>query len=549
MQTHTSIQDFYPILYCDPINEATNIILIQNVVQFWKQYKDLWFSHSPMSAFPTVTTLYKNEHTINLSLLLQYDQILRHPHPYITISDTTRNLSYKFASAMALKMIHSSDFSSKATWEKVFVLLAIRHNSNITLKRFVLKKVYDELNEDPTNSLLLRFLRATIWDIHTFEQATNGYASHTPSYAFKNTMNISSFNHIVVPPQINPQYDSHASFGIFLDAFNDALKYVFSPPHVKSHPTIAVSISGGVDSMVASYIMKQICDINKQNLILLHICYGNRDCCDDEIKMLTWWAHKLQVPLYIQTIDDIRRGRNSNFRELYEDITRKIRFSFYRYFNCPVILGHNLDDCHENMFSNLSKSIHFNNLFGMSTVGKEVGVVIIRPMLHIAKTQIINFADHNNIPHLQDSTPKWSRRGKTRDTLIPSIMDFDKHIIRGLHRYVQYTSMLADQWKTSLNKWISESLQQQHSIDNKHSLGIIMPRDSFFEYNYTNCEFWNQLWFQSNLRKRPSNKSILNLIRIIQRKCDATVVLNSSYRALIRTDTITIEQYSSMKNI
>ena len=64
---------------------------------------------------------------------------------------------------MAFKIIHSEYYDFMEIWQKVFTLLAIRHNNSIKLKTFVLKKVYELLKITPTNSLLLRFLQATIY--------------------------------------------------------------------------------------------------------------------------------------------------------------------------------------------------------------------------------------------------------------------------------------------------------------------------------------------------------------------------------------------------
>ena len=82
--------------------------------------------------------------------------------------------------------------------------------------------------------------------------------------------------------------------------------------------------------------------------------YNNRECCIDEVEMLKQWATYLNVELYVRNINEIQRNRNSRFRTMYEDVTRRIRFSFYRA-KCPILLGHNRDDTFENMFSNLQK--------------------------------------------------------------------------------------------------------------------------------------------------------------------------------------------------
>jgi len=532
MADYTNLQEFYPIIHGDIKNEGIIINLIFNIEEFWESNKDFWFSHKPIDELPLISTMYEDCSSINMSLILHYDQIYRHPCDRIT--DNNKQIAFRFASSLALKMIHQSSYESLETWKKVFILLAIRHNKNVALKYFVLKKIYNELETKPTNSLLLRFLKATIWDIHHFKQSTYGYN-------IENNIEIehSIFSQILVKPSLHKQISSY-NHSLKLKQFMDIFKKTLEP--IKE-PKIAVSISGGVDSMVASYVMKQLCDKQKIQLVLIHICYNNRKCCDEEIKMLIWWSNKLDVPLYVRKIDEIKRNRNASFRQVYEDITRRIRFSFYEYFNCPIILGHNQDDCYENVFSNLSKGIHFDNLFGMKSIGYESNITIVRPMLSVSKNEIVDFANGFNIPYLEDSTPDWSKRGMMRDTLIPNINSFDKNIMKGLDSFVKYTTMLSEQWKESFINWIDLYVNIMNSNDatGKETSTIKIPRDKYFKSNYTNIEFWIQLWFHKNIPTRPSNKSFTNLIKCIEGNKIIRLTLNKSYNAIVNETHITIQ--------
>ena len=58
-----------------------------------------------------------------------------------------------------------------------------------------------------------------------------------------------------------------------------------------------------------------------------------------------------------------------NDRDIYEDITKKIRFDMYKKIcekhNCVIALGHNKDDCIENIFANIAKQQKMIILKGM----------------------------------------------------------------------------------------------------------------------------------------------------------------------------------------
>jgi len=90
--------------------------------------------------------------------------------------------------------------------------------------------------------------------------------------------------------------------------------------------------------------------------------------------------------------------------------------------NTYVLLGHNKDDCFENIITNITNKNNYENLSGMEILKTIDGINFWRPMLNIKKADIINYANFNNIPYLFDSTPSWSVRGKIRDNLKPVLL-------------------------------------------------------------------------------------------------------------------------------
>ena len=116
------------------------------------------------------------------------------------------------------------------------------------------------------------------------------------------------------------------------------------------------------------------------------------------------WTKLLGIEHYIKNITELSRNRSTD-RDIYEKITKKLRFDMYKRFGNPVVLGHNQDDCLENIINNIKKSRSYNNLNGMSEFSEEDGCILVRPMLQIKKTEIKEFAQTYHIPHLPNSTP------------------------------------------------------------------------------------------------------------------------------------------------
>lgn len=286
--------------------------------------------------------------------------------------------------------------------------------------------------------------------------------------------------------------------------------------NILEHKKLAISISGGVDSMVLSFIIRLICYKLNIKMICIHICYGNRN--NDEIKyekyLLQEWCRFLDCKLYVREIDEIKRKKESSYREVYEKITRIIRFSFYSYFDCPILLGHNKDDCYENVFSNLGKQIHFDNLYGMKFETIESNIQIIRPMININKKEIYDFSQEYFIPYLRDSTPPWSKRGKTRDILIPAIEQVDNNILKGIDKYISKYQKLEQFWNKYFTKWLNNEVSVL--IGNKNKREILININEFLIENYDDLQFWIKIWFELKLEGRPSNKSFTNLIFVLK---------------------------------
>lgn len=274
--------------------------------------------------------------------------------------------------------------------------------------------------------------------------------------------------------------------------------------------TFAISISGGVDSMLLSYFASIYAKKHQKSMKLIHINYGNRDTCDEEVEFLKEWSNKIDADLNVKQMT-IVRNRNSKERKYYEETTKNIRFDTYRQLQCPILLGHNKDDCYENVFTNLSKKIHFENLFGMSEISTENGVTIIRPFLEISKIDIINQAHDIGIPYLEDSTPAWSQRGKMRDSLIPQIQEFNGNILSGLNEFIKHSKFLEEQWEINFKSW------RETVIENKEDRTVTIDQENnFYKINVEQINFWVKLWFTLGENSRPSNKCFQQLINKIK---------------------------------
>jgi tRNA(Ile)-lysidine synthetase-like protein len=178
---------------------------------------------------------------------------------------------------------------------------------------------------------------------------------------------------------------------------------------VPNEGPVAVSLSGGVDSMVLLSLLKY----KGVNVKAVHIIYGNRPESEHEYRLLAEFCSRLGVPLVMYRIQWLRRGECD--RQFYEDMTRELRFMVYRAIGCPIVLGHIKDDVVENIWTNIAHCHHLGNLKKMEAEEVQLGVRLLRPFLGVEKTDIYRVSGLVGIPYFKNTTPSWSNRGKFRE--------------------------------------------------------------------------------------------------------------------------------------
>lgn len=302
---------------------------------------------------------------------------------------------------------------------------------------------------------------------------------------------------------------------ILLD--DDIIKHVINYnynllPDGKSNKLI-VSLSGGVDSMVLITILKR----SEFNVVALHINYNNRDESTLEEEFLQNWCSFNNIKLYVKSIQGMKRQDGTLKRSQYEKETRIIRYDFYKEIlkkedaDC-ILLAHHKDDIIENIFANLCRGRTILDLAAMSDYADINDVKIIRPMLKFYKSVIFEFAHKYQIPYFKDTTPKWSVRGKYRNTIFPALKDTFSETIK---------DNLLNLNKQS-NDW-NELIQEKIIIPfikeiRWNPCGCVFNCENYKNYNIS---FWNEIFqkiFYHYGKCRPSKRGITSFMQNIQTK-------------------------------
>eukprot|EP01090_Pellita_catalonica_P023245 TRINITY_DN9443_c0_g1_i1.p1 TRINITY_DN9443_c0_g1~~TRINITY_DN9443_c0_g1_i1.p1 ORF type:complete len:645 (-),score=77.44 TRINITY_DN9443_c0_g1_i1:45-1979(-) len=289
--------------------------------------------------------------------------------------------------------------------------------------------------------------------------------------------------------------------------------------------TLAISLSGGVDSMVIARILVALRDANPQyakiHIVGIHINYNNRPESDREAQFVEGWCSRHGIDFIQTKITEFTRGVTK--REIYECETKKIRFGMYKkvltdYNNClGIIFGHHMGDKRENVLTNVFTKNSSLAITGMKVISMGImNVPIWRPLLKFDKPEIFKFAHQFGVPYFLDTTPKWSNRGRMRNELIPLLTTvFGENVLADVIR----SGKEFDRTQELVTKHILKKFLQEKVICGKVGLWFALDAQTLAFPRLLWREIFKVLFHAmgfGDVRK----KALDNFVRLIQRKRD-----------------------------
>lgn len=466
-------------------------------IRDWLSHQEWWF-HPQHSYDETITAKYgdllEEPITNTLACLVVHDQVARHKYrgqPDIVHKHLEIALS-----------IHSKiDPNKLNSLEWVFYALPIRHSKDTPNIFKIIQEAWVRIKKETNPKyiiVLIHFLKAS-YSRCDMEQ-DRLIEENQPDHCITNLKTFIEYSDILhycpVHQYPNPTHRLYQLFEKFI--IHHTVKEVI------------LSVSGGVDSQVCSYILSRLQQKYGFGLVAVYINYNNRTI--KEYQFVKDWCNFIEVPLYVRHITEIKRKPCMEYglRAIYEEYTRQVRYNTYKAVwnklqfttDVPkVLLGHNQDDTFENILTNLSNKSHYDNLRGMTEIQVVDDIMFYRPMLDIPKEHIYQYANDIGIPYLQDSTPSWSQRGQIRDKVRPTLETWDEQFVPSMFQLSKRLSEY-ELFVTEVVKHVVQQSSNQYTIPDT-------------ELYYTHL-FWETLF--KKLEINCSYKSLQNLIEALHTK-------------------------------
>ena len=221
--------------------------------------------------------------------------------------------------------------------------------------------------------------------------------------------------------------------------------------------SILLAYSGGPDSSALLYMLKKYCDENGAKLCLAHVDHLIRENEHQrDLDFCKKTAEKLGVEIYIETVDVPKIAKETG--ESLELCARRLRYEFFAKImaekNIRILAtAHNADDNLETVIFNIVRGSGTKGASGIPEKREFAGGYIVRPILGMTKSEVLDYCRENRIEYVVDCTnavPDCSRN-KIRLEILPKLREINSEAAKNAKRFCdslradeEYISSLAD---------------------------------------------------------------------------------------------------------
>ncbi|WP_143962285.1 tRNA lysidine(34) synthetase TilS [Litoribacter populi] len=238
-----------------------------------------------------------------------------------------------------------------------------------------------------------------------------------------------------------------------------------------SNKTYLVAISGGLDSVVLTYLM-QLAQIK---FILAHCNFGLRgNESDSDEQFVRGFADNLGKEIHVIRFETKEYASEKGVST--QMAARELR---YAWFNVLVeeqnlagtVAAHHLDDQVETIMLNLLRGTGIEGLYGMAEVKGE----LIRPLLPFTKQQLLSFAQQEGLTWREDSSNLESdyKRNFLRNKVLPLLTQDDPSAMEVLIRSFGRVKDTGKAYFHFQEAWLKEHLEKEGAFQKLPILDLL----------------------------------------------------------------------------
>lgn len=208
---------------------------------------------------------------------------------------------------------------------------------------------------------------------------------------------------------------------------------------------VLLAVSGGVDSMVLLALFEQLPVAERPFFGVVHVNHQLRVASQEEEVFLESYCQQAGIPFYVKRWDD--RSEVGNL----ENQARDSRYDFFleicdrEGYDC-VVTAHHADDQAETILMKVTKGTQLQNMVGIRPTSYRNGLVIHRPLLAFSKSQLLAWAEAQQVPYSEDESNQSHDyfRNRMRHLIIPQFKMENANFLKHIHNLVKQITYAND---------------------------------------------------------------------------------------------------------
>ena len=209
---------------------------------------------------------------------------------------------------------------------------------------------------------------------------------------------------------------------------------------IEESDSLLLAISGGIDSMVMLDIIVKIKNKLNLKLYIAHVDHQKRSSSKDDRDFVIETAKGLDIPCFVEALEN-------NDEENFHDYAHKKRYDFFEKIATEnnikkVVLAHNANDNAETILMRLSRGSSFEGYRGILESNFYHNMQIIRPLLHMSRSDIEVYQQANLVPFQNDPTNDLDdyTRNRYRHHILPLLAEENPKYLDKILQFSYYQS-------------------------------------------------------------------------------------------------------------
>lgn len=306
-----------------------------------------------------------------------------------------------------------------------------------------------------------------------------------------------------------------------------------------SSEKVVVACSTGVDSMTLLNLVIKVCESPK--IIVAHVNHQKRKQSDIEEQYIKKFCDERNIKCYVRRLEQIESGN-------FQSIAREKRYQFFEEILNQekakyLLLAHHADDNLETIIMRLIKSSSLKGYAGMEEKSINHNFIIYRPFLNIPKSEIIKYANNNNIKYFEDSSNQTLdyTRNRIRHLITPILLEENPNLYASI-KYYNQTLLNANEIIENNEK---QFIKNNIIVDNNN--GLLTYTLSQKLYDMESNFMKRQILFRLLKKYRLSSKCIEEIMKKIDSSKQSIVSNITPNLAFIKEHNQIIFTESSIK--